>query len=337
MGKACAGLAAVALAAAAICLAPRGGNSTAAGAPQGTGLASKYPGDAGIERDPAVIFAESFERGTLEEIGRRWGDVSNKGGKALALDGDVPPGSAGRRSLKVTATVGENTGGHLYHTFPPGEDEIYARFYVKFAEDCSYIHHFVTIGAQKNPPRWPLGRAGLRPSGAERFTVGIEPWGAGGKYPPPGAWNFYVYWCEMKQSADGRYWGNGIKPSRPALALRGRWQCVEVYIKCNNPPQHDGELALWIDGEQKLYVKRGTPRGPWTGMGFEVLERGGEPFEGFMWRTERDVKVNFFWLMLYVTESALRRNKVADTRLKNTVWFDNIVLARQYVGPIAPR
>ncbi len=29
--------------------------------PQGRGLAARYPGDRGVARDPAVIFADSFE------------------------------------------------------------------------------------------------------------------------------------------------------------------------------------------------------------------------------------------------------------------------------------
>jgi hypothetical protein len=305
------------------------------GQPQ-PGLAAKYKGDAGIANDPAVVFAEDFESGDLQAIGGRWGDVSNKDGKVLALANDTPAGSHGSHSLQVTATIGENSGGHLYHTFPPGEDEVYARFYVKFAPDCDYMHHFVTIGGQRNLPRWPEGRAGIRPSGDERFTVGVEPYGYGGRYPPPGAWNFYPYWCEMKISADGRYWGNGITMPEPAAAPRDKWQCIEVHVKCNSAPdRRDGELALWVDGVPQAEVKQGTPHGQWTGMGFKVLKEGGEPFEGFLWRTDNEVKVNFLWLMVYMTEEAIRRCKTEAPNRVNRVWFDDVVLAREYVGPLA--
>jgi len=64
------------------------GGAAAPGA--AAGLAAMYPGDATIGADPAVIFAEDFESGDLAAIGRRWGDVSNKDNKALALSADVP-------------------------------------------------------------------------------------------------------------------------------------------------------------------------------------------------------------------------------------------------------
>lgn len=38
------------------------------------GLASLYPGDEGLERDPRVLFVEDFETGGLDKIGARWGD-----------------------------------------------------------------------------------------------------------------------------------------------------------------------------------------------------------------------------------------------------------------------
>src|SRR5262245_14016109 len=92
------------------------------------GLASRYPREAGIERDPHVLFAENFERGTVEEIGKRWGQISNKDGKVAAISPDVPAQSSGKRSLEMTATLGENTGGHLYTKLSRGVDKAYARF-----------------------------------------------------------------------------------------------------------------------------------------------------------------------------------------------------------------
>ena len=46
--------------------------------PEGnTGLAAKYPGDIGIEKDPDVVFVESFE-GSVDEICRRWESAAGK-------------------------------------------------------------------------------------------------------------------------------------------------------------------------------------------------------------------------------------------------------------------
>jgi hypothetical protein len=303
--------------------------------PEGPGLSSKYPRDAGIERDPAVLFAESFEGGTLEEIEKRWDSVSNKDGKVLALSDEVPVESGGRRSIQITATLGTDTGGHLYTRLPRPVDTAYVRFYVKFAKDDGYVHHFVSFGGYDPPTSYPQGGAGTRPEGHERITVGIEPTGDHGHYPPPGIWNFYAYWHEMKISADGKYWGNSLLPTRPALVPRDRWQCVEVLLKLNSTPEKpDGELALWLDGKPAGRFAAGARRGKWSGMGFSLLERGGEPFEGFRFRKSTDLKINFIWLLHYVTDQAPRQNRVSKPSPVHRVWFDDIVVATSYIGPI---
>jgi hypothetical protein len=304
--------------------------------PAGYGLAAKYPGDRDIGRDPHVLFAEDFEEGSLQEVIGRWSEASNKDGKVLALSADVPPGGAGKRSLQMTATLGENTGGHLYKRLPRGVDTLFARFYVRFPSDADYIHHFVHLGGYNPPTDYPQGGAGERPRGDERVTVGIEPHGNYGRNPPPGAWNFYTYWQEMKISADGKYWGNAIGPEEPPLQTpKNRWQCVEVMLKLNSAPEKpDGELALWLDGKPAMHVQQGTPRDDWSGMGFRVRKTGGAPFEGFRWRRSDELKINFFWLLFYVTENAGRQNHVEKPNPVSRVWFDDIVVSTEYIGPI---
>jgi len=299
------------------------------------GIAAGYPGDAGIARDTRVLFAEDFEAGTLGETVKRWTEASNKDGAVLAFREDAPPGSTGKRSLQVTAAPGSNTGGHLYKRLPKGVDKLHARFYVKFAEDAGYPHHFVALGGHHPPSDWPNPKAGERPRGDDRIYIGIEPHGNDGRLPPPGGWSFYPYWHEMKRSADDKYWGNAIRPETPLQVPRGRWQCVEVMAKLNSAPDvSDGELALWLDGEKVLHVARGVRRGPWSGMGFTLPKEGGEPFEGFRWRTTPDLQLNWFWLLHYVTEGAARRNRQADPDRPCRVWFDDIVLATEYIGPV---
>jgi hypothetical protein len=212
---------------------------------------------------------------------------------------------------------------------------------VKFPEPANYIHHFVHLGGYRPATRYPQGGAGDRPAGDERMTVGIEPFGQNGRLDPPGAWNLYTYWHEMKRSADGRYWGNAIVPATRPRAPAGRWQCVEVKLALNTPGTRNGELALWLDGEPVADVKQGTPRGPWTGLGFDVREpdAGGntEPFEGFDFRKTADLKVNFVWLLHYVTATNQKRNRLDDPARPSVVLFDQVVAATEYIGPIAGR
>jgi hypothetical protein len=277
--------------------------SPATALPEGDcGIASAYPGDKGIERDPRVIFAEDFEKGPLSEISRRWGEASNKDGQVLALANEVPPGSLGGHSLRVTAVLGENTGGHLYTQLARAEDTVFARFYVRFAPDAEYIHHFVTLGGYWPATRWPQGGAGERPQGGDRVTVGIEPTGDYGRYSAPGIWNFYTYWHEMKPAPDGKYWGNSFAVPDAPVIPRGRWICVEFMLKHNTPGQPDGEQAFWIDG--KLL-------GHWKGIN---------------WRKTEQLRANALTVESYITDRWTKKPM-------NVVFFDNVVIARRYIGP----
>lgn len=302
--------------------------------PEGFGISERYPGDAGIEKDEDVIFAENFETGSVEQIGKRWGYIDDKNGKVMILSDDIPPCGAGKRSLQVTATLGEDSGGSLHTTFKPGEDKVFLRFYTKFSADHAYEHHFVELGGYNPPTPWPNPRAGTRPQGDDRLMVFIDPIGRYGRYPPPGVWVLYTYWPEMKISADGYYWGNCLAPAQPVPVPRDRWLCVELMIKLNSAPEKsDGELALWIDGKFVMRFAEGMKRGTWSGMGFKLVESGGEPFEGLRLRTSMDLKINHLWLEHYADEGAQRQNKLADPNRVNRVWFDDIVVARKYVGP----
>ena len=96
--------------------------------PQGPGLAARYPGDHGIERDPQVLLHEDFESGSIDDLAKRWESVSNDGGRVLAFSDSVPPASGGKRCLQSTATLNQNTGGHLYRRLPREVDRAFARF-----------------------------------------------------------------------------------------------------------------------------------------------------------------------------------------------------------------
>ncbi len=271
--------------------------------PSGEGLAVDFHADDDISSHPEVIFADNFETGAL---GDKWDETRDRGKKVLALvDGSSNRAPIGSRSLQVTATLGENTGGGFTKWFESSE-QIFIRFYTRFDPACDYVHHFCTLRANKSlqgSERWSgFGGAGELPDGTERFSTAIEPWGNWGKWEPPGRWNFYSYWHTMKPSPDGKYWGNGFRPETQPNIQRGRWICVEMMIKHNSPGRDDGEQAYWIDGEL---------RGHWRGIN---------------WRTSPTLLANAFTLESYVTDRWTKQ-KV------NIVYFDNVVIARQYIGP----
>ncbi len=294
------------------------------------GIAAKYPGDKGIEEDPSIIFVEKFDEDSLEAVFERW---DNNGGKEImSLAADAPESSADGTSLLLTHIGGEGNGGQLYRRLLPGHKQVFARFYVKFDPDCAQIHHFGThLGGYNPPTPWPQGGAGTRPDGDKRFTTGVEPYGNNWN------WDFYSYWQGMRVHGDGGYWGtpfltDGSKPK----VEKGKWICVEMMMKMNDPvDEANGEQAFWIDG--KLWRRDGQvvshigpdfPKGRWTGGWWRPESESEGSFEGFQWRTSEELAVNYVWAYLYMT-------RAPDGHVSK-VWFDNIVIAKDYIGPIQP-
>jgi hypothetical protein len=326
----------------------------AAGLPQGYGISARHPGDAGIEKDPAVVLAESFAVKDLSDLRARWSDVGNEKGKALLLDTVTPPGSEGKHSLRVTATRGENSGGSVFTVLKPGYDRLFLRFYVKFAKDYGFDHHFCSLSGEYNPPPYPVGRAGLRPENT--WGTGIEPTTSSPQtYPwkefaPPGIWHFYTYWPEMRswQHDDGTgdsFFGNDFEPVQPVVAPRDKWICVEIMVKMNATPETtDGEQAMWIDGKLVGRFGPGTP-GYWHRDTFHNQGGKAKPWEGFRWRHDPRVNVNKVKLENYVSDSAFEKSEayakahpdfLINTK-QATVWFANVVVSKEYVGPIKAR
>ncbi|HUU26961.1 MAG TPA: dockerin type I repeat-containing protein [archaeon] len=311
------------------------------------GISAKYPGDKGIEEDQAVVFHETFEEGTVRNLDERWTNISNEKSKVLDLVMESPPGSLGKRCLRMTATKGQNTGGHLWKLLEPGYDKLYARFYVKFSPDHPYVHHFVHMGAQWNSPPYPLGGAGSRPNGAISFSTGID-LGNREKSDPPGAWFLYTYWCEMRsyetpEGEGSKFYGNPFAPPEPEQAPRDKWQCIEFMIKCNSAPdKHDGEQAYWVDGRLIGRFAPGTPEGTWLRDTFHTsgpYNTNPQPFEGFRWRTTNELKINTFWLLYYLASIFEQDIKPENPDIPynsemGQVLFDDIVLATEYIGPI---
>ena len=299
--------------------------------PEGAnGISARYPGDRGIEQDPDVIFVEKFDHASLDAVAGRWENVKNR--EIMTLSADVPAGSGDERSLLMTHVGGESTGGHLYRRLLPGHRQVFARFYVKFRRGCAPIHHFGThLGGYNPPTRWPQGGAGERPHGARRFTTGVEPYGKRWH------WDFYTYWQGMHVHGDGRYWGTPFLTGGDAPEVaKDTWTCVELMVKMNDPlSASNGEQAFWIDGrlfrrdgQIVSHVGPGFPRGRWTGGWWRPEEESRSAFEGFRWSSDERLKVNYVWAYLYIT----RAPKGHISR----VGFDNIVIAKRYIGPMKP-
>jgi hypothetical protein len=306
------------------------------------GIAARYPGDAGIERDAKVIFVENFEESTKEELFQRWETVGDKPG--MSFSDEVPAGSVGKHTLIMEREKGP--GAQLYRRLKNekggwGYDRVFARYYVKFDPECGEIHHFgPCLGGNVPATSWPSVKAGQPTDGAKSFWSGIEPFGSAWR------WDFYTYWHEMRGSPPrGQTWGNSFIRDPNLKVAKGRWICVEQMIQMNDVGDSNGEQALWIDGKLVGHQGKGFPKGLWTydkftpakgGGGIRwdkekngperfTVPEGGVPFEGYRWRTAPELNVNYVWLYIYTEKPAGHRIKV---------WYDHVVVATEYIGPL---
>lgn len=318
-----------------------------------TGLAAKYPGDLGIEKDPDVVFVESFEE-DVDAVCARWDQADGK--SIMAASDEVPPGSGGKRSLLLTrktgGTGGYLDGGSLYRRLLDAEgggyERLHFRFYMKFNKEHAPIHHYgAAFWGLQPPTRWPQGGAGVRPKGDGRFITQVEP----GDFT---SWYFYSYWQHMGGSPPrGQTWGNSFEldvPPRPVA--REQWICLELMLKLNDVGDTNGEQAYWIDGRLSRkgeqitsYLGKGFPAsGTWVydkffpgatkegvawdearGKGLPIP--GGKPFPGFAWRSTPDLRINAIWLYRYMSKPETGVSRV---------WWDHLVVAKKYIGPLAP-
>lgn len=270
-------------------------------------------------QESGIVFQEDFEAASVQEMISKWDEA--KSSANMSFSSDVPEGSSGSQSLMMTYIPGQNTGGHLYKMFPEGFDSLYARFYVKFEANHSKVHHFVHMGGYNPPSAWPQGGAGVKPAGNERFTTGIEP--IGNRW----SWDFYTYWMHMRGYADPNYfWGNIFHPDPPAPINRGEWICIELMMKINDPvDSYNGEQAFWVNGEKMHHLGEGFPNGYWVWDKF-YPHTDSLAFEGFQWRNDENLKLNFFWLLYYMTDGIVGQT--------DQVFFDDIVISTEYIGPL---
>ena len=111
--------------------------------PEGDGIAAKYPGDAGIESDPAVVFADGFEGfdddrmlpDTTPQKGKKWDESYN----GLVITRDPENVHSGRQAAEVTHT--QPSGNNAIKNFEPGLETMFIRYYMKHHPDFPGCHH----------------------------------------------------------------------------------------------------------------------------------------------------------------------------------------------------
>lgn len=268
------------------------------------GLAARYPGDAGIARDPDVLFVADFERADwLRDWNRLTRSVvaqvgSEEGNGFRPLSG---------KAIRTTLKQGGNTALNLRYLFAKhhGEEpeEIYFRYYLRLGDDWSPDvdgGKLPGFGGTYGKAGWGLRRSDGTNGWSARggFRPVMRQQAGGPQLTPIGS---YVYQADDKDEF-GSYWG--WSEGRGGLLENGRWYAVEQYLKMNTPGQHDGEFRAWIDG--RLVRQR----------------------SGLFFRTVPDLRIESIWLNVY-------HGGTAKSPRDMSLYIDNLVIARRYIGPMA--
>lgn len=295
-------------------------------------LAAAYPGDVGLGSDPAVVWFEDFEAGSLAAIAARYDQTHDAGRWTLVTD--TPNGSG--NALALRAGQGESAV-DLYKQLPDA-DEWYVRWYAHYEANVPWHHSGMWFGGYNPSMPWPSPMAGVRPSGDDRFSISVEPvYGVDGGSP---RFDFYNYWMGMHswmaEPIDDNgmaYWGNGLVHRNDFTVDPGTWVCLEVHVKLNPDPANaaGAMLEVWKNDALVQSFSEDGPLGWWIRDKFCPASADGSECTDYpapadsvldlQHRTTADLRLNAFWPQNYITDDAM-----------GTLVFDQMVVATRRVG-----
>jgi len=281
------------------------------------GLAAKYPGDAGIASDPAVIFADDFESYTEPaELKNNWTNFYQR--DYVRLTREPSNVYAGKQALEFfnpkQSTELTNT---LVKVLTREVSTLYLRYYSKFDTSFDVLgssHNGSTISAHYDID----GKAtpGVPANGTNKFLAAFENWRGDPNVRNPGDYNVYIYHPEQRSEYGDHFFPNGeVSPytsipgkfgtgfaKRPnVIPDLGRWYCHEMMLKANTPGQRDGQITLWLDGQ--------------------IIA----DFINLRLRDVASLTINEFSIGLHI---------YANTSGPTRKWYDNVVAATAYIGPM---
>jgi VCBS repeat protein len=286
------------------------------------GIASRYPNDVGIENDPDVLLYDNFESYTSpSQLLNKWDIAVQQSNLRIATE----PGNffAGHKALEMKLPIASyEQGNQIAKLINPEERVLYVRTYMKFDPnynvDGRSNHNGILMSGNYPGPGSPPPRDG---SGFFLFQVQNNYFALAGENRPGDA-HIYAYW-PFQSSNFGDHWypdGHvipgtwGLWVTQPAnypdwrslpkwQPLRGVWYCYEFMVKVNDLGQRNGEVAFWVNGELK---------GRWPDLFIRSIDT---------------LKIDRALVDLHAGKNTLRVNKK---------WYDNVVIARSYIGPISP-
>jgi hypothetical protein len=196
-------------------------------------------------------------------------------------------------------------------------DVLFLRYYSKFDESFDVTgsshngggmsaHYF--IDGQATP--------GVPADGTNKFLAEFECWRGETTDPSPGRLNIYIYHPEQRSQWGDHFFPTGVVlpnssvpgnfgdefVARPDIVPQlGRWYSYEVMVKANTPGLRDGRIACWLDGEMIA------------------------DFTNLRLRDVDTLKIDRFNLSLHIG---------SNTAGETWKWYDNVVAATSYIGPV---
>jgi hypothetical protein len=283
------------------------------------GLAARYPGDEGLSGHPDVVFVERFERAAWADTG--WSS-SGRDGVYRRVESEYAAhgySALDGAALEVTVEEGSHYGLNLSYFLEEqtGEEpeELYLRYYMRFGTDWAPRQASGKLpgiaGTYIGAPhaggwggRTSNGRNGWSARGL--FTAVVPQGNPLAGRTPIGT---YLYHANQRGTyGDSEVWNQTWDASaRGGIVPVGKWFSYEVHVKLNTPGQADGLVEGWIDG-------------------VAAYRR-----EGVRFRAEdaAHLRIERVWMNIYHGGS-----EVAE--FDQHVYLDNVVVARNYVGPMVP-
>jgi hypothetical protein len=197
-------------------------------------------------------------------------------------------------------------------------DMMYLRWYSKFDLNNDIVgsshngggmsaHYF--IGSMATP--------GIPADGTNKFLTEYEHWRGDVTTAAPGQLNVYIYHPEQRDVYGDHFFPTGLVmpntslpydfgpdfvPQSDVIPELGRWYCYEYMVKANTPGLRDGRITLWLDGKQIA------------------------DFGNLRLRDIDTLKIDRFNLSFHARSNPKETKK----------YYDNVVAAKSYIGPLAP-
>jgi hypothetical protein len=280
------------------------------------GIAARHPGDEGIGSDSDVIFYDDFE--SYSDADGLWDNWNGNAFGILDIETDAAGVHAGAQSLRMTQPQqDEEHSNGVQRLVDPELDVLFLRWYAKLDTTFDIVgsshngagisaHYF--MGFMSTP--------GVPADGTNKFLIEYECWRGDESEPNPGNLNVYIYHPEQRSNYGDHFFPNGdVLPNtsipndfgsefvpRPNVTPElGRWYAYEVMLKANTPGMRDGRIALWLDGELIA------------------------DFPNLRLRDVDTLTIDRFGLSLHAGSNPVR---------ETYKWYDDVVAARSYIGPI---